>query len=220
MPLPRALTSDFGPPTAEDLAAAPRRAIALVEQELEGAPNMLTMRELAPAADGDSTEPLISVIAVGADETDRTIARLRTVACHFEDSVTIFPTLGQYEVWQFINLTGDTHPMHIHLDPFQLLARRPVTVNVPDGGITNDGTTATVRHGRGPGDGLEHALDANELGLKDTVRVNPHEIVELTVRFETYSGRYMYHCHILEHEDRDMMRPFVIMPMQLMPFMG
>jgi FtsP/CotA-like multicopper oxidase with cupredoxin domain len=218
--LPRALASDFTAPTAEDLAAAPRRAIALVEQELEGATNMLTMRELAPTADGDSTEPLILVIARGADETDRTIARLRTVACHFEDSVTIFPMLRQYEVWQFINLTGDTHPMHIHLDPFQVLARLPVTVSIPDGGITDHGTAATVRHGRGPSDGLEHALDANELGLKDTVRVNPHEIVELAVRFETYSGRYMYHCHILEHEDRDMMRPFVIMPMQLMPFMG
>ena len=56
--------------------------------------------------------------------------------------------------------------------------------------------------------------------LKDTVRVNPNEIVEIAVRFTTYSGRYMYHCHILEHEDRDMMRPFVTMPPELMPFMA
>ena len=54
----------------------------------------------------------------------------------------------------------------------------------------------------------------------DTVRVNPNEIVELAVRFETFSGRYMYHCHILEHEDRDMMRPIVVMPAELMPFMS
>ena len=40
------------------------------------------------------------------------------------------------------------------------------------------------------------------------------------MRFESYAGRYMYHCHILEHEDRDMMRPFVIMPAELMPFMS
>jgi FtsP/CotA-like multicopper oxidase with cupredoxin domain len=46
------------------------------------------------------------------------------------------------------------------------------------------------------------------------------EIVEIAVRFTTYSGRYMYHCHILEHEDRDMMRPFVPMPAELMPFMA
>jgi FtsP/CotA-like multicopper oxidase with cupredoxin domain len=104
------------------------------------------------------------------------------------------------------------------LDPFQVLARHPVMVDVPRGGITDTETVATVRHARGPHDQLEDALDANELGLKDTVRVNPNEIVELAVRFETYSGRHMYHCHILEHEDRDMMHPFVIMPMQLKPF--
>ena len=48
----------------------------------------------------------------------------------------------------------------------------------------------------------------------------PNEIVEIVVRFTTYRGRYMYHCHILEHEDRDMMRPFVTMPWALMPFMA
>jgi FtsP/CotA-like multicopper oxidase with cupredoxin domain len=45
-------------------------------------------------------------------------------------------------------------------------------------------------------------------------------VVEIAVRFTTFSGRYMYHCHILEHEDRDMMRPFVTMPAELMPFMA
>ena len=56
--------------------------------------------------------------------------------------------------------------------------------------------------------------------LLDTVRVNPNEVVEIAVRFTNYSGRYMYHCHTLEHEDRDMMRSFVTMPMELMPFMA
>jgi len=181
---------------------------------------MLTMRELAAVADDDSTEPLITVVDEGADGGDRVVARFRTLACHFEDTVTFFPMLGQYEIWQFINLTGDTHPMHIHLSPFQVLARHPITVAVPEGGITDTATAASVRLRRSPGDELEHVLDPNELGLKDTVRVNPKEIVELAVRFETYSGRYMYHCHILEHEDRDMMRPIVIMPMALDPFMS
>ena len=73
---------------------------------------------------------------------------------------------------------------------------------------------------RDPDDELDHTIDDNERGLKDTVRVNPNEIVEIAVRFTTYAGRYMYHCHILEHEDRDMMRPFVTMPPELMPFMA
>lgn len=56
--------------------------------------------------------------------------------------------------------------------------------------------------------------------MKDTVRVNPNEVVEIAVRFNTYAGRDMYHCHILEHEDRGMMRPFVTVPSELMHFMG
>ena len=91
---------------------------------------------------------------------------------------------------------------------------------MPDGGIDDRDTTATVRLGQDPDDELDHLLDANERGLNDTVRVNPNELVELAVRFETFSGRYMYHCHILEHEDRDMMRPIVVMPAELMPFMS
>jgi len=97
--------------------------------------------------------------------------------------------------------------------------RRPRR-EIPEDGIEDHDLAATVTLERGPDDALDHAIDDNERGLKDTVRVNPGEIVEIAVRFTTYSGRYMYHCHILEHEDRDMMRPFVTMPMELMPFMS
>lgn len=51
------------------------------------------------------------------------------------------------------------------------------------------------------------------------MRVNANEVVDIAVLFDTYAGRYMYHCHILEHEDHDMMRPFVVMPPEVMPFM-
>jgi len=217
---PAQLATDIAPPSAQELAGVVRRSIALVEQELEGAPNMLTMRELARAPDGDTTQPLITVIDRDADTGAETVTHWRTVAAHFEDTVTFFPILDQWEVWQFINLTGDTHPMHIHLDPSHILARRAITVAVPDGGIGDRDTTATVRLGQDPDDELDHVIDANERGLNDTVRVNPKEIVELAVRFETFSGRYMYHCHILEHEDREMMRPIVVMPAELMPFMS
>lgn len=217
---PAQLTTDAAPPSAHELAGAVRRSVALVEQELDGAPNMLTMRELAPAPDGDATQPLITVVDRDGNTGAETVTRFRTVAAHFEDTVTFFPTLGEWEVWRFINLTGDTHPMHIHLNPFHILARRAVTLDVPEGGIDERDTTATVRLGQDPNDDLDHAIDANERGLNDTVRVNPNELVELAVRFETFSGRYMYHCHILEHEDRDMMRPIVVMPAELMPFMS
>jgi FtsP/CotA-like multicopper oxidase with cupredoxin domain len=211
--IPLELATDFRPPAPNELAGAPRRVIVLVERELDREPNMLTMRELAIAPDG-YTGALVTV-----SESGQTIS-YRTVASHFEDATTFFPMLGQYEVWQIINLTGDTHPIHLHLDPFQILSRRPIRYEIPAGGIDDFDLAASVTLERDPDDKLDHTIDDNERGLKDTIRVNPNEVVELAVRFTTYAGRYMYHCHILEHEDRDMMRPFVTMPPELMPFMS
>jgi spore coat protein A len=211
--IPHILATDYETPSSQDLGAASRRAIALVERELVGQPNMLTMRELAPVAE-DDRGPVVTVTDNG-----RTV-RYRVVASHFEDATTFFPMLGQYEIWQFINLTGDTHPIHLHLDPFQILSRRPIRYEIAKGDTEDFALTAAVVLERDPDDALDHMIDDNERGLKDTIRVNPNEIVELAVRFTNFSGRYMYHCHILEHEDRDMMRPFVTMPMELMPFMA
>ena len=211
--IPHQLATDYRPPTPEALAGAPRRAIALVERELEGEPNMLTMRELAIAPD-THTGPLLTLTEGGQTTS------YRVVAAHFEDATTFFPVLGEYEVWRLINLTEDTHPIHLHLDPFQILSRRAIRHEVPADGIDDSDLAASVTLERDPDDDLDHAIDDNERGLKDTIRVNPNEIVEIAVRFTTYAGRYMYHCHILEHEDRDMMRPFVTMPPDLMPFMA
>jgi spore coat protein A len=207
------LATDYHRPAPDALAGAPRRTIALVERELDGEPSMLTMRELVIAGD-DHTGPMVTV--TDGEQT----SRYRAAAAHFEDATTFFPVLDRLEVWQLINLTDDTHPIHVHLDPFQILSRRPIRYQIPDHGIEDLAITAAVTLGRDPDDELGHTIDDNERGLKDTVRVNPNEIAEIAVRFTTYSGRYMYHCHILEHEDRDMMRPFVTMPAELMPFMA
>src|SRR5262249_61282676 len=135
--IPRELANDYEPVTAEALAGARRRAIALVEHELEDEPNMLTMRELAVAAAGDGG-PMVSVVDGG--ET----THYRVVAAHFEDAATFFPMLGEYEVWQLINLTGDTHPIHLHLDPFQIVERRPIRYEIPEGGMSERDLDATV----------------------------------------------------------------------------
>jgi FtsP/CotA-like multicopper oxidase with cupredoxin domain len=210
---PSELATDYRLPALDALADAPRRTIALVERELDGQPNMLTMRELVIARD-DHTGPAVTVT-----DGERS-TRYRAAAVHFEDATTFFPVLGRYEVWQLINLTDDTHPIHVHLDPFQILSRRPIRYQIPEHGIGDRVITAAVTLGRDPSDELDHTIDDNERGLKDTIRVNPNEITEIAVRFTNYSGRYMYHCHILEHEDRDMMRPFVTMAPELMPFMA
>ena len=66
-------------------------------------------------------------------------------------------------------------------------------------------------------------VDLNEQGWKDTVRVNPGELVSIAMQFTDFTGRYMYHCHVIEHEDNAMMRPFTIaVPAvkDLMPHLG
>jgi len=209
--IPGELATDYRPLAPNDLVGAPRRTIALVERELDGEPNMLTMRELVIAGDYH-TGPVVTVT------DDGQTTRYRAAAAHFEDAATFFPVLDRYEVWQLINLTDDTHPIHVHLDPFQILSRRPIRYQIPGHGIEDLVLTAAITLERDPDDELDHTIDDNER-LKDTVRVNPYEIAEIAVRFTTYSGRYTYHCHILEHEDRDMMRPFVTMPDELMAFM-
>ena len=255
-PLPKVLATDYSPPILRELVAAPHRVIVLVERELEGEPNMLTLRELAPVAENDDSEHMkmqgmgemghqgmdmkqmhmgersmqveIPKGEISHDYRGPTVTvtdagqttRYRVVASHFEDTTTFFPVLDQHEVWQLLNLTGDTHPIHLHLDPFQIISRRPIRYKIPKGAIEDVAISAAVELERDPNDTLDHQIDDNERGLKDTIRVNPNEIVEIDVRFTKYCGRYMYHCHILEHEDRDMMRPFVTMPRELMPFMA
>jgi spore coat protein A len=53
-------------------------------------------------------------------------------------------------------------------------------------------------------------LTANELGWKDRVRVDPFTVTRINVKFEGYTGRYVWHCHLLEHEDNEMMRPYIV----------
>jgi spore coat protein A len=136
------------------------------------------------------------------------------VATRFEDRVAFFAPYGRWENWKVLNLTVDTHPFHIHLVQFRLLERRlfDVTGFDPAAGATPPDRPVAYRGALGP-------VDDNEKGWKDTVRVNPGEMVSLALRCDGFTGRYMYHCHILEHEDHDMMRLFVATPGPVMKLM-
>jgi o-aminophenol oxidase len=173
------------------------RLVALVEYP----DGMLTLRELAEVLEGDAAagEALIVI----ADEQGKTV-QYRTVARQFEDTVNWFVTYGSTEVWSIINLTEDTHPFHVHLVQFQALSR---DLYNKDGFNPETGGTTSPVFFQGHG-----SLDANEMGWKDTVRVNPGELVSIAATFDGFTGRFMYHCHLLEHEDHDMMRPFIVMP--------
>jgi spore coat protein A len=117
------------------------------------------------------------------------------------DDVTEFPVLGDTEVWSFVNRSGETHPMHLHLVMSQILDRQDFTVV--------GGKVVPVGSPQPPA--------PNELGWKDTFQCPPLQITRVITRFEDYVGRYAYHCHILEHEDQEMMRQFQVTPRKVHP---
>jgi spore coat protein A len=123
----------------------------------------------------------------------------------WDDPVTINPTAGSTEIWRFVNATPDTHPIHVHLVQFRILDRQPFDVDTYNATGQINFTGPAV------------APDAEEAGWKDTVRVNVGTVTRIMHKFELPAGanvhsgqklRYVTHCHILEHEDNEMMRPY------------
>jgi FtsP/CotA-like multicopper oxidase with cupredoxin domain len=188
------------------LATSVHRMVALIKHEIDGH-DMFMLHELVPATDPAAGEPLIAIQSESGSVTN-----YRTVAQRFEDTVNFMVSEGSTEVWHFLNLTKNMHPMHLHLVQFQAIGRDLYDVSGFDG--KTSATHSPVRFKKH----LE--LAANELGPKDTIRVNPNELVSIAMTFQGYTGRYMYHCHMLEHEDMDMMRPFVVTPAAAMAAMG
>jgi spore coat protein A, manganese oxidase len=135
-------------------------------------------------------------------------------AARFDEPVTENPKVGTIEEWVYINLTGDTHPMHPHLTKFQVVGRTPMNVKAyvaAYGGLYGvPGGIDPSAYATGP---IE--LMPEERGFKDTVKVNPGYFTTIRILFDLPDGAtapqtYVHHCHILEHEDNDMMRPFVV----------
>ena len=103
--------------------------------------------------------------------------------------VTENPKAGDTEEWELYNFTADAHPIHLHLVRFKVVSRRQF-----------DGTPSP--HG---------SVQPWETGYKDTVIAYPGEILRIKAKFDI-AGLYVWHCHIVEHEDNEMMRPFVVSP--------
>jgi|HubBroStandDraft_5_1064220.scaffolds.fasta_scaffold05812_1 spore coat protein A len=137
------------------------------------------------------------------DEVDNLVqepVRMELDAKRWTDPVTENPTLGSTEIWTLVNPTDDAHPIHLHLVRFQILDRRRFETSVWIGDRTLRFTGPVV-----PPEPLE-------AGWKDTVRADPGMVTRIIVKFDGYPGRYVWHCHILEHEDNEMMRPYDILP--------
>ena len=117
---------------------------------------------------------------------------------YWHQPVTEKPVLNTTEIWTLVNPTDDSHPIHLHLVRFQILDRRRFDM----------ASYMSKRGLRFTGDPV--APDASEAGWKDTVRAQPGMVTRIIVHFEGYAGRYVWHCHILEHEDNEMMRPYEV----------
>jgi o-aminophenol oxidase len=130
----------------------------------------------------------------------------------FYDRIALRPRLGQWQVWRFVNTTGDTHPMHIHQSQFQPLhpAGTRLVVTTNDTNLYDPQTRTTSAPLVPDTQNPARIFEPSEVhGWNDVIRVDPGNVVEVAVRFDI-PGRYVYHCHILEHEDTEMMRPFVV----------
>jgi len=133
----------------------------------------------------------------------------------YTDTTTENVAAGSTEIWQIANLTGDTHPIHFHLVNVQIVARQPFQVS------NFNGIPNYIGPARGP--------NPTEFGWKETVQMHPGEVTTVVMRFDlaaintaggasittpisprTGGHEFVWHCHILEHEEHDMMRPLVV----------
>jgi len=127
---------------------------------------------------------------------------------HWDDPITENPKAGSMEIWSFANTTGDVHPMHLHLVRFQVLNRQPFDAK------------AYLQTGKLLFTNIPIPPESNERpAWKDTIKTYAGYVTRVVARFDLPAGtlakpgdefRYVWHCHLLEHEDNEMMRPFNI----------
>lgn len=145
---------------------------------------------------GDAATTRYSTLVETTDQYQRLLLLLDNLM--WDDPITQKPKLNTIEVWNIVNTTMDTHPIHLHLVKFQILGRRPFDV-------AEYNASGNIVY-----TGAEIGPDANEKGWKDTVRSNPGEVTRFITKFGDFTGIYPWHCHILEHEDSEMMRPYEV----------
>lgn len=120
---------------------------------------------------------------------------------HWSDPVTERVKLNSVEIWSLANLTQDTHPIHLHMVRFQVLDRRNFAVE--DYLATNSLPLRSTGPALPPG--------PHEMGWKDVVQCPPGTVTRIIIPFAGFRGRYVWHCHILEHQANDMMRPYDVL---------
>jgi spore coat protein A, manganese oxidase len=166
-------------------------------------------------------QPLLGTAEEGPVHSDTMSADGAFGPLSWAAPVTETPTLGSVEQWQFLNFTEDAHPIHMHLTQFQAVQINKIDfVDTDENGIPDDTDgSGGITYGYGTSDFSQHdvwigdriALAPEQTGKQDTIYVAPREMVSVAAEFDL-PGAYVWHCHILSHEDHEMMRPYVVEP--------
>jgi spore coat protein A len=127
---------------------------------------------------------------------------------HWDEPISEDPKAGTTEIWSFVNTTGDVHPMHLHLVQFQVLNRQTFDIQ----SYLQTGKLNFTGHPMPP--------ESNERpAWKDTIKTYSGYVTRVIAKFDLPTGtvanpgeefRYVWHCHVLEHEDNEMMRPYKV----------
>jgi o-aminophenol oxidase len=216
--LPKTLDPGFRRLTEASIPAKPaprERWVMTTPPTVTGMPELWEMAEVTDTGGLIFPSDGYVQVTLPGSTTPRTFRR---VAQTFEDRLTFQVVEDSWEIWHFLNIgPGPSHPMHIHLIRFQVLRKDVLTG-------TGNFVKITDAHGSVPGYGTKEpitysepgTLDPYEQGWKDVIRVDPDQMVTVAGQFTGATGRFMYHCHILEHEDAGMMRPILVMPEPVM----
>jgi spore coat protein A, manganese oxidase len=191
------------------------RVIPSVAADPTTPPQFLVLPAITPLPAETVTRPLalIEIMGMGVDGDGEMLegpveALLGTIdggvwtERKWMEEVTENPALGATEMWEFYNTTGDAHPMHIHETVFEVVNREGLVLD-DDGEVESPIQL----------DGNVTGPEPWETGFKDTVTAFPGQVTRVRARF-TAAGQYVWHCHIVEHEDNEMMRPYRIGPVQ------
>jgi spore coat protein A len=157
------------------------------------------LRSVSRLNEAEATQTRVHALGEVDDMLARPM-RMLLNGTRWHEPVTERPRIDTTEIWSFANMTEESHPIHLHLVRFQILDRRNFD-------LFNYQSRKRIVF-----TGPPLPPDPGEIGWKDTVRADPGMITRIIVRFEGYTGRYMWHCHLLEHGDNEMMRPFDIVP--------
>jgi spore coat protein A, manganese oxidase len=183
----------------------------------KGGDNITLPQNLRPfdkLEEGKAIKTRRIVMTQETDEFGRVKLTLNNL--EFSDPATEFPEYDTIEIWEFANPVFNpnspigippniSHPIHLHLAQFQVLSRQQFNVNTFN-------ANQWINNGTGIDFGTNPVLapDPSEIGWKDTVRVEAGQVTRIIVHFKNYTGEYVWHCHILEHEDYEMMRPLIV----------